>query len=398
MTWTYEVRANENFELDVDARLPLGPLTVDEPSFVTIVSREGEHVHYRVRLRGMAEKAHDVDIAVSAGGGMFSPPSSWLLRPTAGATRGTYRFRVSTPAGMRFETAVRRFGEFYEAPASTLAESTFAAFGALRVKTATPGFEVVMAPGLSLGDEAVVEWVRDGVTAIAGYFGRPPDGRATFFVLPTEKKGPTRAKTFGDGGAGVIVQLGPESTNANLHEDWVATHELVHVGFPRLTPNDAWFAEGLATYVEPIARARAGLLPADGVWKDFAENFPRGRKSKEALSGTQDIDRVYWGGALYFLLVDLRIREETHDAKSLVDAVRAIVATGGNVETQWTLERVLALGDASTGTHAFHDCIAEVDGVDLNALYKRLGLSKTALDETAPLASRRRAVTTRDRM
>ena len=40
------------------------------------------------------------------------------------------------------------------------------------------------------------------------------------------------------------------------------THELVHVATPTVGPPHRWMEEGLATYLEPVVRARAGLLDA----------------------------------------------------------------------------------------------------------------------------------------
>jgi hypothetical protein len=40
------------------------------------------------------------------------------------------------------------------------------------------------------------------------------------------------------------------------------THELVHMAIASLADEHHWLEEGLATYVEPIARAQDGQLPA----------------------------------------------------------------------------------------------------------------------------------------
>lgn len=40
------------------------------------------------------------------------------------------------------------------------------------------------------------------------------------------------------------------------------THEMVHLAFPSVPDQHHWIEEGLATYVEPIARARASEISA----------------------------------------------------------------------------------------------------------------------------------------
>ena len=49
---------------------------------------------------------------------------------------------------------------------------------------------------------------------------------------------------------------------------------MVHLAFPSMT-GQAWIEEGLATYVEPLVRARAGLAPADDIWKWLVWGLPQ---------------------------------------------------------------------------------------------------------------------------
>ena len=73
-----------------------------------------------------------------------------------------------------------------------------------------------------------------------------------------------------------------------------------------------------------------------------------------------------------------RAASDVEDARSLDDALRAIVATGADVESRWDVEQVLDAGDRATGTTAFHDTyrtLALAPGtVDLPALWSRLGV------------------------
>ena len=53
---------------------------------------------------------------------------------------------------------------------------------------------------------------------------------------------------------------------------------------------------------------------------------------------------LYWGGALFALMADVRIREATRRA-SLDDVMRAALARGGDATHVWTVADVIALGD-----------------------------------------------------
>lgn len=364
---------------------------------------------YRFRLAAAARAIADTDVAIASGGAIFSPPSTWLLRASDGPA-GRYRLHVTTAPGVRFATGVRAAEaakDTFEAPTATFEEAAFAAFGALRTgRLAEPAIDYALAPGLTLSDDVALQWLRAEVSAIGAYFAHPPDGRATVFVAPGTAPD-TGGKTLGGGGASLLVRVGTGVTASSLHDDWVVAHELVHVTFPDLDRRYTWFSEGLATYVEPIARARAGLIAPEKAWAEMLQGLPQGLAPREAggLDGAREWGRVYWGGALYFLLADVRIRERTSGARGLEDALRAVVARGGNVEAMWPLPRVFEVGDAATGTKVLRELYDELGGaaanVDLDALFRRLGVrvehGVAVFDDRAPLAAIRDAILPRRR-
>lgn len=56
--------------------------------------------------------------------------------------------------------------------------------------------------------------------------------------------------------------------------------------------------------------------------------FGRPEAGDRGLDRTPTWGRTYWGGAFFCFVADVQIREATHGAKSLDDALRAIVAAG----------------------------------------------------------------------
>ena len=441
VAWSYEIAVDAALDLDVRATFhgPIDvPLVVDPAAtrFVTAVEVEeptgwrktdlGDArwasacastctLRYHFRLRDAAKALGDVDVAILSGGAIFAPPSTWLARPrSAGAaSRASYRFHVVTPPGVRFATGIRaasgaaRAGAgavqgTYEAPIASLEEAAFAGFGALRVgHLADPGIERAIAPDVSFSDDVVTHWLKAEVDAVTSYFGHAPDDYAMLFIAPGTSDD-TGGKTLGGGGASLLVRLGKNVKARDLDDDWVVAHELIHVAFPDLDRRYTWFSEGLATYAEPIARERMGLVKREKVWAEMLEGFPQGLPGPNdgGLDGTREWGRTYWGGALYFFLADVRIRERTNGAKSLEDALHAVVATGGNVEGMWPLARVLDIGDAATGTNVLHELYDELGpkrgNVDLDAVLRRLGVRLDGhvvrFDDRAPLAAARDAI------
>ena len=81
---------------------------------------------------------------------------------------------------------------------------------------------------------------------------------------------------------------------------------------------------------------------------------------------------------MFWLLADMRIREQTHGTRSLDDAIKAILdGRRRRVAAVGSLSRVIEVGgDRATGTMVLRDLHREMgerpDNVDLNDLWKKL--------------------------
>lgn len=258
------------------------------------------------------------------------------------------------------------------------------------------------------GREAVARrWLDKAEDAIAVYFGEFPLRKATVRVNWTGGRRSGHGEAFGRRGALVKINLGREATDEDLADDWELTHELVHLTFPDLEERHHWLEEGLATYVEPIARARAGQLTPERVWRDMMDGMPKGEpmEGDRGLDFTHTWGRTYWGGALFALRADVEIRRRTQNRFGLEHALRAIRAAGGTIESSWSIDRVIEVGDGATGVPVLRELYDEMKGapvvVDLPALWKSLGVVKQGrmveFDDSAPLAGVRKSMTERQR-
>src|SRR5262249_5325506 len=195
----------------------------------------------------------------------------------------------------------------------------------------------------AVGEAAVLDWIRNSANVVAKYYGFFPVERVLLLVLPGGGNGFGYGKTLGNGGASILLPIGLATTARELDEDWMLVHEMVHLGFPSVPRQHLWLEEGIATYVEPFARARAGRLSVEEAWRGLMRGLPNGlpERGDRGLDNTHTWGRTYWGGALYCLLADLEIRERTAGKRSLDDALRAILSAGGNVAVRWDLSRAL---------------------------------------------------------
>ena len=250
----------------------------------------------------------------------------------------------------------------------------------------------------------LLAWVEKAARAVAGYYGGFPVERVDLTVRTGRAGGIAGGRTFGDRGrAAIVITAGEDTTAEDLASNWVLVHEMVHLAFPSMTGHE-WIEEGLATYVEPLARARAGLIPPDEIWRWLLWGLPKGIDGMGGvgLDEARSWGATYWGGAVFCFLADVEIRKRSGHRKSLDDALRGIVKAGGNVTVSWPIERAFAAGDRATGVPVLSELYAKLGKtpmkVDLPALWRELGVAadgrRTVFDDSAPLASIRRGITT----
>jgi hypothetical protein len=251
--------------------------------------------------------------------------------------------------------------------------------------------------------EPLLAWVRRSAGAVSTYYAGFPVKRVHLEIV-TGGPGTIGGGTTWGGDAPMIrVAVGRDTRPSDLADDWVLTHEMVHLAFPDMPRRLAWVEEGLATYVEPVARARALEWPPERVWGDLVRMLPEGLPGNRArgLDGTRAWGRTYWGGALFWLLADVEIRERTDNRRGLEHALRGIVAAGGTIESRWPIEKALAEGDRAIGLGVLVPLHARMGPapmpVDLDDLWKRLGVARApggvTFDDRAPRAAVRRAIT-----
>jgi hypothetical protein len=160
----------------------------------------------------------------------------------------------------------------------------------------------------------------------------------------------------------------------------------------------SWLHEGIATYVETLARARAGLLDPLEVWRGWVRQMPLGQPEAgdRGIDHTPTWGRLYWGGAMFCLLADVRARQRGAVTRGLQQALQGVLQAGGDYRVAWPVQRILATGDAALGLTTLSDLYRELkdstSAIDLDALWRELGVDGDRLRDDAPLATVRRAI------
>ncbi len=257
--------------------------------------------------------------------------------------------------------------------------------------------------GEGLDHARVLAWIRTSAIAVTTYFGRFPVAHVGLLVIADDGGKIGSGTTYGFGDSAIRIHVGRAAGDAAFRDDWILVHEMTHLALPGVPERSTWVLEGNATYVEPIARAQAGQLDPREVWRWSVDGMPKGepRADDRGLDQTPTWGRTYWGGATFWLLADVRIREATHGRLGVQDALRAINRRSGGNTADWPVERIMAVGDQATRvdilTPMYDAMKSKPVAVDLTDLFGRLGVREAGgqvrFDDTAPLAAIRRSIT-----
>jgi hypothetical protein len=272
------------------------------------------------------------------------------------------------------------------------------------LKVAGATIDVALPDGqMKLSRQDLLNWVQTSASTVANYYGHFPVPHLTLRIRSGSGSGIRHGVTYAKDGGLILVSVGSTADVAATKEDWVLVHEMIHLAFPNMDDEHHWLEEGISTYAEPVARARMGGMSVDEVWRTFVRDMPKGQPESgdQGLDHTHTWGRTYWGGALFCLVADVRIREHTKNRKGLEDALRGINNAGGNISEDWDIEKALALGDKATATTVLRDLYKEMRDkpapVDLDQLWTKLGIAmkdgSVSFNDKAPEANIRKAIT-----
>jgi hypothetical protein len=246
-------------------------------------------------------------------------------------------------------------------------------------------------------------WIDRSARIVANYYGQFPAPLLVIRLQGMDGRGVGGGRTTNDSGLMIQMRVGRETNADALASDWVLVHEMVHLALPEVGRRHGWLAEGLATYVEGVARAQYGNRDIADIWAEDRHSMPMGlpQAGEGGMDQTATWGRTYWGGALYCLQSDVAIREQTANRVGLQTALRAILKETGGYAFDNDIAEVLRIGDAATGTHVMYGLYQQISvtaqAPNLDVLWTLLGVPndpKTeAFDDRAPLAAIRIAIT-----
>jgi len=242
----------------------------------------------------------------------------------------------------------------------------------------------------------LLEWIKYSAQVVHQYYGRFPVDRLKIELNVAGGFAVRFGQAFGGESPHLRIVVGEDINQEMLRKDWIMVHEMVHLAMADVPRSNRWLLEGLATYVESIARAQLGYLTEEFVWNGFINRMPQGLPAAgdEGLDHTPTWGRTYWGGAMFCLLADIEIRRLTNNQMSLRDALRGVLNDGYSMESETMPMQIFNSGDAATGVPVLVELYQKMRAdpmlVDLQALWIDLGVDikndQVVYNADAPLA------------
>lgn len=378
-------------------------------------TRDGT-AHYTIALRAMAKTTHQYLSVFRTGPSIVAEPTTWLAVPEP-SDAYTLLLRFDLPAGGDVATALPRDGDRYRIAATDVFRAGSIVFGTFTRTTVdvpapgtlAAGTDDTVAIDLAILGEPMTasvteltEWVAYSARAVSEFWRGFPVERPLVLLVPVTARSVTYGRVGLNAGITIPILVGRNTDPADLYQDWVLIHEMLHLGSPFMRDTGAWLNEGIATFYEPIVRMRAGWKTRDEVWQEWIEWMPNGLRAMGEV-GLEDAEGggIYWGGALFLLLAEIEVRQRTNLELGIEDCLRDIRDAGGTTETRWSTFDFVQLCDATFGGMTVSSLMLNHLGPgtppDLDALWAELGVSMAedgtiAYDDSAPLAAVREAI------
>ncbi len=340
---------------------------------------------------------------------LLASPNVWLWRPERRTRASQATLALALPPGMTALLPWPAHDGRRLLDADAFRFDSYAAFGRFRRITGRAhGVELEAARlegALALDDGALLRWLARGVKTVTESEGRFPADRLSALIVPVGAG--AEPVPFGmvarGGGASLLLLVSADADEQALGRDWVLPHELSHLLLPFIEREAAWLSEGFATYYQELLRARAGiisereaLLHITEALRDAAREGGASLLEESArMHLTQRYRKVYWGGAAYWLNVDVALRQRSRGQATL-DGVLSRLRAQGSMEEPWRAPALIARLDALAGAPVFSQELRALSArpfppfeATLDALGVRGSGRTFTLDDAAPLAALR---------
>lgn len=167
----------------------------------------------------------------------------------------------------------------------------------------------------------LINWIKQADQGVRSLFGALPYSYNVYFYRQEGSEPVPWAHTKKGATKSVHFYVNMNYSHHQFIKDWTASHELAHLLFPYIGSSSAWFAEGIASYLQYQIMYATNVINWQQGVNRLEERYQRARayNSHDNISivdlskivrQTGAYVRLYWGGAAYFNYVDKRLAKE----------------------------------------------------------------------------------------
>jgi len=354
---------------------------------------------FTYELGAFAAEEDDMGSAMAYGDGVLVTPAFLLPLPETEAAV-MLRFRVGFADGGSLHTALRPDAQGrYAVPLLRINEVGPLLLGSVVAAKldGDPQLTLALPVGATaLSPDLLTAWVDAVAESNRRFWGRSPAQSGLAILIPSPRGGVPFGRVLSLGGSVVTVLIGKTATERDLYDDWVLVHEFLHLGSPLMRDAGPWLNEGIATFYEPVLRARAGWKSEDAVWREWISQMPRGMPAMTDI-GLRNAGRggIYWGGALFVLTAEIELLQASEGKYGFSDCLRQVLAEGGDATVKWPTARLLQSCDMNLGRDVLGKLaerhVAKGSAMTLDEIWRKLGVTlsedgEITYDDSAELA------------
>ncbi len=273
--------------------------------------------------RGKIDKLYDVH--------------SWLWQPVGIRRVDNVRIHFNLPEGIHVSTPWPRLEgtthsfKLTNTPPDWTSRIAIGAFEPVPVSVGQQTMQVAI---LNTDDKKrrkeYLNWIKEAGDAITGMYGRFPVNNAQIIIFPIgeQYEAIPWAEVQRGGSSAAHYFVDSSRPIKEFHDDWTGVHELSHLFIPYIQRGQLWISEGIATYYQNVVRGSSGMLTPEQAWNNILEGF----RNKKDDVGTDELvvsdvtEQIYWGGAAFFLMVDVELRKRTQGQMTLAKTLDRLQA------------------------------------------------------------------------
>jgi hypothetical protein len=161
-------------------------------------------------------------------------------------------------------------------------------------------------------------WLHFSATATTDVLGPYPFTMQLYLYQHPGNEPVPWANTWRESSQQIHFHVDPRFDQSQFKQDWTAYHEIAHLALPFLGTNNAWFAEGFASFMQYQIMQQAGLI--DSAATAISAKFIRQRRHYLNNNSMRDnalaqlkarrFAAGYWGAAQFFVVADIVLQQQ----------------------------------------------------------------------------------------